>query len=117
MTLQTAVAAKTASDAAAIQTRAVLSSLTMTIIDNKITTESTRTDLDERTYKTTLDFDADVNGKVSPVEIIQSDDSKILIEDLIKELIDKGYSVSYKAIKTRDGKNDKVKLQIAWNTV
>jgi len=114
MTLQTSITANNASNASNIQARAVLNSLTMNAIDSKITTESERTDLDERTYKITLELNADINGRMNPVEIIQSDSTRILIQDVVSQLIDKGYRVAYKAIKTRDGKPDRVKLQIAW---
>jgi len=114
MSLQSATTATTASDAALIQARDVLSSLTMTTIDSAITSASQRIDLDERTYKITLDFDADINGRTKPIEIIQPDSSRVLLSDLISQLIDSGYRASYKAFKTRVGKNDKIKLQIAW---
>ena len=114
MSLQTAATATTASGAALIQTRSVLNSLTMTTIDSAITAASQRTDLDERTYKITLEFKADINGRTKPVEIIQSDATRILIKDLVMALIDESYRVSYKEFKTRSGKDDKIKLQIAW---
>lgn len=117
MSLQAAATATTASDAALIQTKDVLSSLTMTAIDSAITAASQRTDLDERTYKITLDLNADINGRTKPIEIIQSDATRILIEDLVSQLIDKGYRVSYKEFKTRAGKDDKIKLQVAWGSV
>lgn len=114
MSLQSAATATTASDVAVIQARVVLNSLTMIVIDSAITVASQRTDLDERTYKITLDLNADINGRIKPIEIIQSDDSRILIADLVMALIDEGYRVFYKGFKTRNGKNDKIKLQIAW---
>ena len=83
-------------------------------VDSAITAASQRTDLDERTYKITLDLNADINGRTKPIEIIQSDDSRILIEDLVSQLIDAGYRVAYKELKTRAGKYDKIKLQLAW---
>lgn len=117
MSLQNANSATTASNAAVIQASAALTSLTMTTIDNAITVASQRTDLDERTYKITLDFDADINGRTKPIEIIQPDSSRILIKDLVSQLIDKGYRASHKEFKTREGKNDKLKLQIAWGAL
>ncbi len=116
MALQQASAAKTASDTAAIQTRTILTSLVMGVINAAITTESTRTDLDERTYKATLTLDADVNGGTKPVDIIQSDDSKVLLPDIESALIDAGYRVSCKAISSsREEVDDKVRIQIAWD--
>jgi len=114
MALQSATTATTASNAAGIDAREVLGSLTITDIDSKITAASTKTNTDERIYKITVALDADINGRTDPIEIIQSDSSRIFIRDLEGALIDAGYRVSYKALKTRDGKNDKVKLQIAW---
>jgi len=116
MALQQSSAAKTASDAAAIQTRSILTSLVMGVINTAITTESTRTDLDERTHKITLTLAADVNGGTQPVQIIQSDDSKVLLSDIQAALIDAGYRVSAKAIKASVvGRDDRVKLQVAWD--
>lgn len=114
MTLQSASDAVTASDAANIETRAVLTSLTMAIIGAGISYESTRTDHDWRTYRVSFNFEADVNGRTEPVEIIQSDDSRILLTDLEKALVASGYRTSSRSIKTRSGKPDKVKLTVAW---
>ena len=115
MALQTATAAKTASDAAVIQTRSILTSLTMIDINAAITAASIRTDLDERTYKIELTLRADVNGRTKPVEIIQADETKVLLADIKAALLDAGYRVSSKAIKdSRPENDDKVKLQIAW---
>ena len=116
MALQAATTAKTASDAAAIQSRSILTSLVMGVIDTAITAESERTDVDERTHKITMTLAADVNGRTKPVEIIQSDDSKVLLMDVEAALVDAGYRVSSKSIKaSRVGVNDKVKIQIAWD--
>lgn len=113
MALQTATTAKNASDTAAIQERIALDSLTMTIINTEITRESTKTDLDEKTFKATLSFDALI---LDETKIIQSDNSKIFLTDIEKALISKGYRVSCRAIKShRVNVNDKVKLQVAWS--
>lgn len=115
MTLQAASTTKTSSAGVALDERSVIDSLIMTdIIEAKIKTESTATGRDEETTKITIDIDADINGRTKPVELIQSDNSRILLEDVIKAFSDAGYRSSFKAIKTRTGKNDKVKLQIAW---
>lgn len=116
MALQLASVAKTASDAAAIQTKPVLTSLIMDVIDTAITAESTRVDLDVRTYKAVLTLKADINGGTKPIDIIQSDDSRVLLEDIEKALIDAKYRVSSNAIKaSREEADDKVKLQVAWD--
>ena len=115
MALQQASTAKTASDAAAIQVRSILTSLVMGVINAAITTESERIDVDERMYKITLTLEADVNGRTKPVEIIQSDSSRVLLSDIEAALMDAGYRVSSKPIKSsRVEVNDKVKIQIAW---
>ena len=114
MALQLASVTKTASDGAAIQSRSVLTSATMDAIVAKMDLESTRTDKDERTYKMYIEFEGDVNGGTKPVEIIQADASRILLEDIENALTDEGYRVSCKSVKTRDGKPDKIKIQVAW---
>jgi len=115
MALQSSATAKTASDTAAVQARDILDSLIMTVINSAITVESEKTTNDFRSYKITISMNADVNGRTKPAEIIQSDDSKVLLSDIIGALKDKGYRTSFQAIKTRDGKDDVVKLQIAWD--
>jgi len=115
MTLQAATTATTASDAANIQTRDILTSLVMDVIDIEITAQSTREDLDERTYKAEFVFSAAINETTGVVEVIQSDDSKVLLIDIEGALIDAGYRFSCKPIKSfRIGVDDKVKLQVAW---
>lgn len=114
MPLQQASTAITASNASNIETKDILSSLVMGVINTEITTQSARTDTDERIYKTELTLDADINDRTSPVQIIQSDATKVLLSDIEKALVDAGYRISCRSIKTRDGINDKVKLQVAW---
>jgi len=115
MALPLASATKTASDGAEIQAREVLTSSTMIAIVAKIISESTRVDKDEPTYKIYIEFEGDVNGRTKPAEIIQEDDSRILLDDIEGALMDAGYRVSSKGVKTRDGKPDKIKIQIAWD--
>lgn len=116
MELQPASSAKTSSDNVSIKERSVLSSLTMTIINSEITKQSTRTDLDCRTYKAELTFYADTNDGTKPVQIIQSDSSHVLLVDIESALNDAGYRISSTVIKSsRTGVNDKVKLQVAWD--
>lgn len=114
MALQLAATAKAASNAANIAVKAALSSLVMTVIDTAITAESTKITDDSRSYSIVLDFDGDVNGRTKPVEIIQSDNSRITAEDVESALILRGYTVAYRGIGTRDGKNDKVRMSISW---
>ncbi len=114
MAFTTRTTLKTQSDAAAIQVP-VPGSLTEALINTKVNLESNRTDTSERIYRASFILDADVNGRTSPVDIIQSDDSKILLSDLVYELNNQGLSVAYKARKTRDGINDKVILKVGWN--
>ena len=115
MALVAASVTKTASDNAEIEVRDVLSSSTMAAIVAKITAESTRVDKDERTYKLDIEFDGDVNGRTKPVEIIQADSSRILLDDIEGALTDVGYRVAGRGVKTRDGKPDKVRIQIVWD--
>ncbi len=115
MTLQLASSAKSTSDAATIETRTILSSLIMAVIDAEITTQSARTDLDVRTFKAEFTIDADTNGGNSPAQLIQSDSSRVLLSDLEGALTDAGYKISEKTIlSSRTGVSDKVKLQVSW---
>lgn len=116
MTLQSAADAKIASDAAGIQTRDIISSLVMTdVINAAITSESTRTDTDVRIYCATIDLNADINGKISPIEIIQSDDTKVLLTDILGALTDEGYETAYtEKPTTRSGGQDRIILTILW---
>ena len=115
MPLQPASTAKTSSDGALIKERSVLNSLTMTAINTKITAQSTRTDLDVKTLKTEFTFNAYTNGGTSPTEIIQSNNSRILLSDLEGALTDASYKISVKTIRaSRLGIYDKVKLQVSW---
>lgn len=117
MTLQSALIAKTASDAAAIQPRAIISSLVMTdIIDTKITEESQRVDKDERTYSAKIELSADMNGGTSAIQIIQSDDSKVLLPDIENALLEAGYKVAIEGKRaSRVGGQDRIILTVAWD--
>jgi len=116
MALQSATTSKTSSDGALIQTKSVLTSLVMGVINAEIIAQSIRTDLDERTYKATFTLAADVNGRTKPVEIIQTDDTRVNLNDLLEALVDNGYRVSFKAVKAaRLGGTDRVKLTVAWD--
>lgn len=118
MALQQASTAITASDAANIETRDILTSLVMGVIDAAISTQSIKTDTDERIYKVTLTFPAAINSTTGVVELIQSDSTKVLLSDIEGALTDAQYRTSYKAIKaSRVGIDDKIKLQIAWGVV
>ncbi len=114
MALQLATTAKAASDAANIAIKDALSSLVMTVIDNAITAESTKITDDSRSYSIVLYFEGDVNGKTKPVEIIQSDNSRIIAEDVQSALMLRGYTAVYRGIQTRVGKRDQVKMSISW---
>lgn len=116
MALQSAASAKNASDTADIQTKSILTSLVMGVIDAVITTQSTRTDLDTRIYKATMTLRAAIDLNTGVVEVIQSDETKVLLVDLESALTDAGYNISCKSIKaSRAGIDDKIKIQISWN--
>lgn len=115
MAIQAAGSALTASDSAVIQTKDVISSLVMGVINAEITNQSTRTDLDKRTYKAEITLDADINDNTKVTLIIQSDLTKVLLVDVVDALADAGYRISITSIKaSRKGVNDRVKLQVAW---
>lgn len=113
MTLQTATTAKTASDAAVIFIDET-NSLVVTDINTEITTQSTRTDTEERIYRATLYIDCEVVDD-GPVELIQSDETKVNLFDVEETLKTAGYRINCKLIKTRDGIKDKIKLDVAWS--
>lgn len=114
MAFTTAATAKTASDAASLTANPAVGSLTETLINTGIGTQSTRTDTKTRNYTATFTLDADINGRTSPVEIVQSDASRIILNDLVSALDDAGYRVSFKDTKI-EGSLDKVKLTVAWD--
>ena len=114
MALVSAGTSKTISDGAAVPDHPILLSLTITAISAKIATEAAR--VDERTYTASFVFDADINGKTQPVEIIQSDLSRVVLGDVIKALTDEGYRVTYKSRKASSVSGiDKVQLTVAWD--
>lgn len=118
MALQQAITAITTSDAANIETRDILNSLVMGVIDAAISTQSSKTDTDERIYKVTLTFPATITSTTGVVEVIQSDLTKVFLSDIEGALTDALYRTSVRAIKSsRVGIDDKVKLQIAWGAV
>lgn len=114
MAFTTAATAKTNSDGVSLSANPVVGSLTETLINTEIAVRDSEV-TDSRIYTATFTLDADVNGRTSPVDIIQSDASKIVLNDLIRALNDAGYRTSFTAIKTRTGKDDKVRLTIAWD--
>lgn len=113
MTLQASSSAKTASDAAAIFT-SLTSSLVVTLINTEITAQSTKTDTEERIYRATLYIDCETVGD-GPIELIQSDASKVNLYDVEETLRTAGYRISCKAITTRTGIKDKIKITVAWS--
>ncbi len=114
MAFVTAAAAKINSDAVALDGYPAEGTLTETLVNDAITAASTKTGIKRPIYTLSIDLDADLNGRVSPIDIVQSDATRILLTDLIVQLEIDGYTVDYTAVKTRDGKDDKVKLQIRW---
>lgn len=114
MAFVTASTAKTQSDAVVLDGFPAAGSLTETLINNAINAESNKTGTKRPVYTLSVALDADLNGRVSPIDIIQSDASRILLTDLIVQLQIDGYTVDYTPMKTRDGKSDKVKLQLKW---
>lgn len=115
MALITPTQAKTNSDAADIQVNPFIGSLTETLISTFITDESNRTDTKTRIYTVQFYLEADVNGRTSPVDIIQSDASKIKLTDAVLGLEAAGFRVTHKSRKTHDGINDKVVMTVGWN--
>ncbi len=115
MAFTTPATAKSASDGVSLTTNPVITSLTETLINTEIARRSIEISK-QRIYTASFVLDADLNGRVSPIDIIQSDDSKILLTDLCNALRDVGYRIAFKPVKmNRAGKKDKVNLTIAWD--
>ncbi len=115
MAFVSAATAKTQSDAVVLDTFPVAGSLTETLINTAINAESQKTGIERPIYRLEIYLDADLNGRISPIDIIQSDDSRILLSDLIVQLERDGYTVASKDFKDdRVGVNDKVLLQLRW---
>jgi len=113
MAFTTAASAKTASDNVSLSDNPAVGTLTETFINAEIVTQQELA-TDTPIYRATITLDADINGRTSPIDIIQSDSSKIVLNDLIRALNDAGYRTSYDAIKIDIG-NDKVRLTMAWD--
>ena len=105
MAFTTAAAAKTASDAAAKGTNPAIDSLTGILINEAIDAASTKAGNLNPVYLIKIDLDADLNGGKRPVYIVQSDSSRILLDDLTIALNSAGYRLSINKTKTRDGKD------------
>jgi len=113
MTLQAASAAKTASDGASIFTD-MTNSLIVGDINTLITEQSTTEDTENRIYKVSIDIDC-VASEGQPIKLIQSNLSEVNLYDVEQTLRDKGYRTHCRIVVTREGKNNKVKLQVAWD--
>jgi len=111
MSLRTAAAAKTASISNVPSEGSIFSSLLMAVVDTEINAQAAL-----GAYKAIFTLAADVNGRTKPVEIIQSDQSKVNLDDLIDALVLRGYRTSFKALKAAITSNtDRVKLTVAWD--
>ncbi len=113
MALQAATGAKTASDGVILTPRDVVDSLVMDVIDAQITADSTRDDQEEPIYRTDFDFEAEVVGDV--VHIVQSDETKVLLSDVLSALTAAEYRTSdYLKPSFRDDAPDRVHIAVAW---
>lgn len=111
MALQLASAAKTTSIANVPAEGSIFDSLVMAVVDTEISVQAGL-----GAYKATFTLPADVNGRTKPVELIQSDETKVNLADLVDALILRGYRVSFKALKAaRTSGTDRVKLTVAWD--
>lgn len=115
MAFRAAADAKTASDAAAKGINPAIGSLTEALVNVAIDAASTKTGALECLYLASINLDADLNGGISPVYILQSDRSTILLDDLTIALNNAGYRISVNKTKTRNGTDDRVNIQIAWD--
>jgi len=115
MAIQSATDARTVSNATALDPMIVKSSASMDLINAKITAEAEKTGKMEPTYKAVITLNADVNGRVSPVDIIEADNNRILLTDVEMALKDEGYRVFCYPRKMYNGGLDKVNITVAWD--
>jgi len=113
MSLQSASTAKTASDAN-VSFNDVTTASIMTDIDAKITIERDRTDSKNVIYQVIIDLEADLDTTDGVPDILKSGQSNVSLMDIKGTLKAAGYTTSCRSIKTRDGINNQVKLQVAW---
>lgn len=100
------------SDSAIVPPMTTLDGTVGTAIDDKIDSESKRTDV--KTIKVTIDLAAVINGRVDPIEIIQSGEN-LMLSDLVLALEEKGFRVVVRPKKAaRDGGKDRVTLALSW---
>lgn len=113
MALQDASAHKTTTDNAVITSDPIYDDEVMTAIEAKLTIEAARTDI--KTYCMTMTFNAIINGRTDPIEIVQSGDN-ITLTAALNALGVKNYRTSYRSKKAaREGGQDRLTLTIAWD--
>lgn len=115
MAFRDAVVAKTISDGVTVDTDTTLDGSVGTAIDAAITEAAAITSV--KTEKCVIDLSAVINGKHSPVEIIQSG-GNLKLDDVLQAIKNGGFRVSRRLKKRgRVGGQDRVTLTIAWNSV
>lgn len=114
MTLLAASVRKTASEAASGFVDAT-NTVAMTTINTAAATEIARNGNKVARNKVTLDLDADLDTANSIPDILISGESNVSMMDIERTLIAASYRIHYRKIRTREGKPDKIKLQVAWN--
>lgn len=115
MTFRNAAAAQTISDGATIDEDTTLDGAVGTKIDLAISTAAAITEV--KTEKCVIDLNAVINGRESPVEIVQAG-GNLMLDDVLVAIKNGGFRVSRRLKKCgRVGGQDRVTLTIAWNTV
>lgn len=116
MTFRNATAIKAISDAVTPGIDTVLDGAVGTAIDAAISVAAAKTGI-ERTEKATVDLEAVINGRQSPIEIVQAGGNLTLDAVLTKIRSDEFRVVARPKKCWREGGKDRVTLTIAWNVV
>lgn len=115
MALRNAAAAKAISDGVTVDEDTTLDGAVGTAIDAAIATAAAITMV--KTEKCIIDLNAVINGRESPVEIVQPG-GNLKLDDVLVAIENNGFRVSRRLKKCgRVGGQDRVTLTIAWNSV
>lgn len=115
MTFRNAAAIKVISDGVTPDEDTVLNGTVGTAIDAAISSAAALSGI-ERTEKVNIDLEAVINGRESPIEIVQSG-GNITLEAVLTKIKANGFRVSARPKKSYSVCPDRVTLTIAWNSV
>lgn len=115
MSFRSASDIKTISDAMSPDSDTILDGDVGATIDVAMSAAAGKSGI-EKTEKVTVDLPAVINGKESPVEIIQTE-GNLMLDDVIRKIRSSGFRVEARPKKSYSSSSDRVTLTIAWNTV